>query len=60
MFNHLCDFEDSVKKYLRENLQLNHKETSEYGYAGEVDRYHVVELVLDGEVISEISFSAKG
>lgn len=64
MFNHLCEFEEHVKKYLKDNLQLNHKESS--SYTGGLDggdmytTYNVVELVLDGEVISEISFSTKG
>lgn len=52
------DQEAELFIYLRDNLKLNLKTTSEYtgGMAGSGQMYkdcHTIQLVLDGEVISE-------
>lgn len=52
------DQEKELFEYLRDNLKLNLKTTS--GYTGGLDGsgqlyqdYHTIQLVLEGEVISE-------
>lgn len=61
MTNEQFEFEYAVQEYLKANLRLNVKTDSVYN--GGMDggqmynNYHTVQLVLDGEVISEVTLS---
>jgi hypothetical protein len=48
-----------IQAFLRENLSLNVKTQSSYQYGGGYKNDRVVELVLAGEVISEITLESE-